>query len=313
MENFFRARGAKHALASLGLLKLAAEPEFGTAMYENIISSTGDEGRTRHRSNEDPAAQAGTYFNEHDRHVRRDPHNAAYVLPVGLGQSMNTKMAKARALQDRIKFRNLDISIENRRGSIRHWQDPHSGKSGDTKMKWPYGYIRMSKGMDGDHIDCFVGPNKQAKFVYVILTNKAPSFVMEDEQKCMLGFSSAEEAKRIFLQHYNNKKFFKSMRIMPYEEFEKKVLATLHGAAKKVASNIYDSDENTTNTGTTHNQVPGDFLGLPQSSLVGLRSIKGDDMAPDDKIDRMFRFHDEPTSTRVLEGNSASLPESPGV
>ena len=148
---------------------------------------------------------------------------------------------------------------------------------------------------------------------YIILTKRAPDFKLEDEQKCMLGFNSAEEAKKIFHQHYNDKRFFKEMRIMPYEEFEKKVLATLHGATKKVATNVDDSDENRTSTGPTHNRVPGDYLGHTQSSLVGMRSIKGDDMAPDDAIDRMFRFHDEPTSTRVLDGNSASFPESPAV
>jgi hypothetical protein len=45
-----------------------------------------------------------------------------------------------------------------------------------------------------------------------------------------------------------------------------------------------------------------------------MRSIKGghpEDAG--DAIDRMFRFHDNPMSSRVLEGNSGVLPESPGV
>lgn len=310
MDGFFRARGSKHALASLGLSKLAAEPEFGVAMQENIISSTGDEGRVRHRTSENPNDQARSSFSEHDRQMLF-PANASTTNPVGGGQS---KAAAAHKLQGRRQFRNLEISIENRKGSVRHWYDTAAAKAGRTKMKWPYGYIRMSKGMDGDHIDCFIGPNEDANFVYVILTRKAPDFKLEDEQKCMLGFNSAEEAKKVFQQHYNDKRFFKEMRILPYEQFEKKVLATLHGAVKKVATNMHENDSyQDTNTGTTHNQTPGDYIGMPQSSLVGMRSIKGDEEAPDDKIDRMFRFHDEPMSTRVLEGNSSALPESPGV
>lgn len=311
MKHFHLNRGAKYALLSMGLHKVAAEPEFGTAMHENIISSTGDEGRAFNRTSENPADQARTSFDEHDRHMLRDPHNDAFTVPVASGQSFNNRTAAAHKLQGRHKFRNLEISIENRKGSVRRWHDPHTGKSGGTKMKYPYGYIRMSEGMDGDHVDCFIGPNEDAQFVYVILINKGPDFKQVDEQKCMLGFNSASEAKKVFLRHYDNKKFFNSMRAMPYEEFEKKVLKTRKSPIKKIASNMPEREP--TGPGPTHNQVPGDHLGLPQSSLVGMRSIKGDDMAPSDKIDRMFRFHDEPTSTRVLDGHSAAFPESPGV
>ncbi len=224
--------------------------------------------------------------------------------------------AANRKLHGRTKFRNLRISIENRKGSYRHWYDTNAGKAGKTKQLYPYGYIRMSEGMDGDHIDCYVGPHEDAKYVYAITTNKAPDFDKEDEQKCMLGFRSATEAKRVFLKHYNDERFFRHMQAIPYEEFERKVLKTLHSAHKKVAYNFDDQDYarlRGSGPGSTHNQVPGDFLGLPHSSLVGMRHIIGDPMDTDDRIDRMFRHMDEPMGARVLEGNSSSLPESPGV
>ena len=47
------------------------------------------------------------------------------------------------------------------------------------------------------------------------------------------------------------------------------MLATLHGAQKKVASNRYQSDDDRlidNSPGPTHNQVPGDYLGFPSSS-----------------------------------------------
>jgi len=372
------------------------------------------------------------------------PLIAGGVGALGAAGGAGAKVAAAYKLHARRKFRNLNISIENRKGSVRKWYDPHEDRAGETVQRYPYGYIRMTKGMDGDHVDCYVGPHENAKNVYVVTTNKPPKFTEVDEQKCMLGFSSATAARKAFAQHYDKPGFFRSMKAIKYEDFERKVLATLHSVQKKVAgvnpallragqgalggavvggaggalaagegnrlggallggaggalvgggsgaiggnaqanaiaiaravakgppnpaeiaaasrlgrnftgagiaaaaipgigyghkwgkgggpaydaaearlakaaSNRFQSDDDRlvdVSPGTTHNQVPGDHLGLPHSSLVGMRSIKGGNPEdPSDTIDRMFRFHDNPMSSRVLEGNSSALPESPGV
>lgn len=245
------------------------------------------------------------------------PLASAGLGAVGARGANLGKLAAAHKLHGRRKFRNLNISIENRKGSTRSWYDPHEDRHGSTVQRYPYGYIRMTEGMDGDHIDCYVGPHENAKNVYVITTSKPPSFKEVDEQKCMLGFNSATAARKAFAQHYDKPGFFRSMKALPYEEFEKKVLGTLHGKQKKVASNRYQSDDDRlidNSPGTFNDQVPGDYLGLPSSSLVGMRSIKGGNPEdPSDTIERMFRFHDNPMSSRVLEGNSSVLPESPGV
>ena len=39
-------------------------------------------------------------------------------------------------------------------------------------MHYDYGYIRGTVGTDSDHVDCYIGPDKNAKKVYV----KRPSF-----------------------------------------------------------------------------------------------------------------------------------------
>lgn len=143
---------------------------------------------------------------------------------------------KTAKLDRRLKFRNLDISVETDKGAFRKWYDPHNKEHGETKMLYPYGYIRRSKGMDGDHVDCFVGPDEDATEVYIITTNKAPEFKVADEQKCMLGFDSAEQAKKIFQAHYTKPGFFRSLVALPYEEFETKVLATKDSEQKKIAT-----------------------------------------------------------------------------
>jgi len=223
------------------------------------------------------------------------------------------KMA-ARKLEGRLTFRGLEISIETDKGSKREWHDPHSGESGSTLMKFPYGYIRKTLGTDGDHVDVYVGPNEAADNVYIVNQMKKPDFKTFDEQKCMLGFDNAIAAKKAYLDHYNDDRFFGSMATLSFEEFKTKVLdKDNHG--EKVASNMYQADFDRpmgTGPGPTHNQVPGDFLGLPMSQPGGYkRIVGGHPETPLDNIDRMFRFHDEPTDMRVLE--SSNVPESPGV
>lgn len=139
---------------------------------------------------------------------------------------MNIKFAKAHKLSRRMYFRDLHISIETDKGELRHWYDPHNNTKGSTKMKYPYGYIRRTKGTDGDHVDVYVGPNERAKYVYIVNQNKAPDFTKFDEQKCMLGFLSENAAKTAYLAHYDNPKFLGSITRMPYEEFRDKVLHT---------------------------------------------------------------------------------------
>jgi len=144
---------------------------------------------------------------------------------LGLAQALQ-KTAKAHKLSRRTYFRGLHISVETDKGELRHWYDKANDEKGTTKMKYPYGYIRRTKGTDGDHVDVYVGPNKRAKNVYVIHQMKAPDFKKYDEDKCMLGFLSAQAAKVAYLGHYNDKRFFGSMSVLPFEEFEKKVLHT---------------------------------------------------------------------------------------
>lgn len=148
------------------------------------------------------------------------------VTTLKAAAAFSLKVAKAHKLSRRMEFRGLKISVETDKGESRHWYDPHNKEKGSTKMKYAYGYIRRTEGIDGDHVDVYVGPNEDAKNVYVVHQQKAPNFDGYDEDKCMLGFNSAEEAKKAYLMHYNDDRFFGSMTVMPFEQFKRKVLAT---------------------------------------------------------------------------------------
>lgn len=136
------------------------------------------------------------------------------------------ELLKAYKLHGRCVFQGLPVSIENRKGSTRSWYDPHEKKAGTTKMKHAYGYIRGTKGTDGDHVDVYIGPDKNADTVFVVHQRKAPDFKEFDEDKCMLGFSSGKEAKDAYMAQYDKPGFFGGMTAMPMEEFKEKVLST---------------------------------------------------------------------------------------
>lgn len=134
-------------------------------------------------------------------------------------------MLKARKLHRRRKVHGMDVSIETQAGAYRHWYDPHSGESGKTRMKYDYGYVRGTEGTDGDHVDVFIGPNPEAPYVYVINQMKKPDFKTFDEQKVMVGFDSAKQAKKAYLAHYDDERFFGSMKPMSVEQFKAKVMS----------------------------------------------------------------------------------------
>jgi len=131
-------------------------------------------------------------------------------------------------LQGRTTFAGLKISIENRKGSIRRGVDS-DGHKWAIKMKYDYGYIRETEGVDGDHVDCYLGDNENARNVYII-HQKIPGTDIYDEDKCMLGFNTLEEAKRAYFSQYDKSGFFGGVDTVPIEVFKEKVrLKKWHG------------------------------------------------------------------------------------
>lgn len=96
-----------------------------------------------------------------------------------------------------LQFQGLDISIENPAGSAR------KGKGWQTLMPTHYGYIKGTIGADGDHVDCFVGPDEHSDLVWVIDQHHEGSF---DEHKVLLGYSSWSAAKHAYMLSYSDNK-----------------------------------------------------------------------------------------------------------
>lgn len=138
-------------------------------------------------------------------------------------------LTKAYRLDGELQFQGMDIAIENGSGGLRFWKDHKNGTAGASVMLWPYGYIRRTMGVDGDHVDCFVGPNPLAPNAYIVHQRNRSmdgKFHGYDEDKVMLGFSSAAEAKRAYICHYDDEGFFGGMTTMSVEQLKKELQTT---------------------------------------------------------------------------------------
>lgn len=139
-----------------------------------------------------------------------------------------SRLEKAYKLQGEMEFQGLVIKIENRKGSLRHWKD-EEGNEGTSKMYTRYGYIARSPksgldkqtlGVDGDAVDVYLSDiNPKSEKVFVI-HQKNPSTGEYDEDKCMLGFNTSEQARQAYLVQYDSPDFFQSMEELSMEEFK---------------------------------------------------------------------------------------------
>jgi hypothetical protein len=83
----------------------------------------------------------------------------------------------------------LEFTIENPRGAIRR------GPDWETRMPADYGYLRRTKGADGDHVDAYDGRSGDKFFIVDQLDHRTGEF---DEHKVMMRFKSEEDAVKTY-------------------------------------------------------------------------------------------------------------------
>ena len=146
-------------------------------------------------------------------------------------ESKEKTVSKSAHKVEHRKYKGLPISIEQRKGGVRHWYDPLQNKHGQTKFKYPYGYIRGTEGEDRDHVDVFLGPNEDSDHVFIV-EQVNPDTGLYDEDKVMLGFDSLVAAEKAYLAHYDNPKFLSDIHFMNFAEFVEKL--TENGQGRKL-------------------------------------------------------------------------------
>lgn len=221
-----------------GSLLLGAAVAIG-AGFNNVSHGLGD-----HDDNGDVFQVRQQFHQVHAARVAPAPGTAGSARCCGYGGSMtgplttiprnwqdligavyqNAEKAHAtRKLAGRLKWHGLDISLEHAAGDVRRGVDS-DGKSWETKMQLPYGYLRGTEGADGDHLDCFVrseGLNldPDTEYVYIVHTTD-PQTGDYDEDKCFIGFESRRDALECFRDHYTDPdKHFGAVSLMPIAEF----------------------------------------------------------------------------------------------
>lgn len=139
-----------------------------------------------------------------------------------LQRLMKSETWTGHKLQGRMKINGLNISIENKKGSVRRGVDK-DGHEWSVKMNYSYGRIRSSIGADGDLLDVYVGPDKNSRRVFVVHQND-PTTGKYDEDKVMLFFPTPEEAKKAYLSQYDRPGFFGEMDETDIDTFKEHAL-----------------------------------------------------------------------------------------
>jgi len=106
-------------------------------------------------------------------------------------------------IKGHLKFKGMDITIENPQDSIRSGTDV-DGTKWKRKLSCHYGYIKGTIGKDKDHLDCFIGPNHSSNKVFIVNQNRTDNVKDFDEHKLMLGFDKHYDAVKEYLKNYDS-------------------------------------------------------------------------------------------------------------
>lgn len=135
---------------------------------------------------------------------------------------------------ERVDFQDLDLAIEFPKGSKRSYVDDQ-GKERFKTMKADYGEVRGTKGLDGDAVDVYVGPDRTSSKVFVVTQMKRGNWDKVDEEKCILGVGNKAAARKLYLSHYNDSRFCGAIKELSMDQFKDR-LETRGTVGKKIAA-----------------------------------------------------------------------------
>lgn len=161
----------------------------------------------------------------------------------GVFLSSELEAIDSRPYRELVTFAGIPVVIENPVGSIRSWTDS-DGTTGTTTMKFGYGYIAGTEGIDGEEVDVYLGPDENAPWVYVIhQMKKSSGFTELDEDKVMLGFASPEDAVDAYVAQYDDARFIGGMDAVKLDDFKNKLVARCDGVRFTKRLVRYDAGE----------------------------------------------------------------------
>jgi hypothetical protein len=171
--------------------------ENATAQKANTQEEVAQQTMTE---NKEVAKQPLSEMEQAKESIDEEAHKAATSPLNDLPEPTQAQKESGNYKKGHIKLHGLDIAIENPKGSERSGID-QDGKKWAVELAHHYGYIKNTKGNDGDHVDVFIGNNPESQKAFVVnqIDVKSGKF---DEHKVMLGFNTFEEAKAGYLANY---------------------------------------------------------------------------------------------------------------
>lgn len=147
------------------------------------------------------AASSGTTFGKkwsvdaEAREAATSPKNDLPDPTDAQREAGNYKMAHT-------KVAGLDVTIEIPAGGKRRGTDS-AGKAWERELGSHYGYIKRTKGADGENVDVYLGPKAdQADAPIYVIDQNNPNSTTFDEHKVMMGFGSSKEAEAAFRANF---------------------------------------------------------------------------------------------------------------
>lgn len=122
--------------------------------------------------------------------------------------------------KEHVRLHGIDVAIETQAGTMRRGVD-EKGKPWETQLAYDYGYVKRTKGADGDAVDVFLGPHLTSDQVFVV--NQRDGKGGFDEHKVMLGFDTEAEALAGYKANYQQgwDRFETPLVTLPVAEFKK--------------------------------------------------------------------------------------------
>ncbi|EKS06916.1 ParB N-terminal domain-containing protein [Leptospira santarosai] len=143
---------------------------------------------------------------------------SVFLSPISNILKSEPNLSQVRACNYKKTHIRIPITIENKKGSYRSGTDTN-GNTWRNKLYHDYGYIKRTKDANGDHVDVFIGPDRESRVVFVI--NQQTQNGSFDEHKCMLGFHDEKAARAGYLKNYNkNWKGLGSIATLTISQFE---------------------------------------------------------------------------------------------
>lgn len=116
------------------------------------------------------------------------------------------------------QFSGMKVNVENPKGSVRKGINAQ-GIAWETPMTADYGYIPSATGGDGEGLDAYLGPDEGAPNVHIVHQNNDDGSY--DEDKAMVGWPNADDARASYLAHTGGKADrLRSMTTMPLDRFK---------------------------------------------------------------------------------------------